>query len=236
MQTTQITQAAYATQPMLMQSRWIFTLRGAIAILLGLFALAMPGMTLLSLTVLFAVYAVLGGAVALAGAIRHRRTDRDWWALLLLGLVSIAAGVLATIYPVMTALVLVMLIGANALVSGVLDLVLAVRLRQHARGAWMLILSGLVSLVFGALVLIYPGAGALALIWMIAVYALATGVLYLILAFHGPRTARRLDAPAGAPRSTDLPAAAPAGVQRRSAERRFGDRRLAPLSRERPPP
>ncbi|MET0855629.1 MAG: DUF308 domain-containing protein, partial [Telluria sp.] len=109
--------------------------------------------------------------------------DDHWWVLLLAGIVSIGAGIIAMIHPMMTALVLVLLIGANALVTGVLDIVVAVRLRKKIRGEMLLVLSGIASIVFGAIVFLYPlGAGALALVWMVGIYAIFSGALMLGLA------------------------------------------------------
>lgn len=170
--------------PMLVRSWWILALRGALAVLFGILALTMPGITLLSLLALFAAYALLAGAVALAGAWRNRHGAHDWWVLLLLGAASIGAGLLAIAYPALTALVLVLIIGANALVTGALDIVLAVRLRQVIRDEWLLILSAVTSIAFGLLIIAYPGAGALALVWLIGAYALLTGMLYLALAWR----------------------------------------------------
>ncbi|MFM9433981.1 uncharacterized membrane protein HdeD (DUF308 family) [Janthinobacterium sp. CG_23.3] len=187
--------------PALMQSWWIAALRGAIAVCFGVFALAMPGVTLISLVAVFAVYAMLAGAVAVAGALRCRKQADDWWILLLSGVVSSVAGLLATLHPALTVLALVVVIGVNALVTGVLDIVLAVRLRKVIGGEWLLILGAATSLVFGLLILAYPGAGALALVWMIGACALLTGTLYLALAYRvyagrqpGPAASRSRDA------------------------------------------
>jgi uncharacterized membrane protein HdeD (DUF308 family) len=167
----------------LLNSWWTLALRGVIAIAFGVLALMLPGITLLSFVALFAAYAIFGGAVWAVGAIQNRKTDDHWWVLLLAGLVSIGAGIIALIHPTLTALVLVLLIGANALVTGVLDIVVAVRLRKKIRGEILLVLSGLASIVFGAIVFMYPlGAGALALLWIIGVYAIFIGAMMLALA------------------------------------------------------
>jgi uncharacterized membrane protein HdeD (DUF308 family) len=100
----------------------------------------------------------------------------------------------AIVYPGLTALVLVLMMGANALLTGVLDLAVAIRLRQAIRGKWLLILSGIASIVFGVWVFLFPGAGALALVWLISVHAIVTGVLLLALAFRVRAWARRMGA------------------------------------------
>ena len=169
---------------LLLQSWWMLALRGAIALLFGVLAFVWPGLTLLWLVALFAAYALVGGVASVIGAVRHRHSDDEWWLILLLGLVSIGAGVIAIVHPGLTALVLVLVIGANALVTGVLDIAVAIRLRKSMQGEWLLILSGIASVVFGVLVFLFPGAGALALVWLISVHALVTGVLLLALAFR----------------------------------------------------
>jgi len=164
------------------RSWWVLGLRGLAAILFGVLAFAWPGLTLLSLVALFAAFALVSGIASAIGAIRHRHAEDDWWVALLLGVVSIGAGGVALFNPALTALVLVLLIGANALVIGVLDILAAIRLRKAVPGEWMLALSGLASVVFGAIVFFFPGAGALALVWVVSVYAIVTGVLLLGLA------------------------------------------------------
>ena len=111
---------------LLLQSWWMLALRGAIALLFGVLALVWPGLTLLWLVALFAAYALLGGVVSIIGAVSNRQSDEAWWLILLLGLVSIGAGVSAIVYPGLTALVLVLVMGANALVTGVLDIATAI--------------------------------------------------------------------------------------------------------------
>ena len=169
---------------MLLRSWWVLALRGAIAIAFGILALVWPNLTLLVLVALFAAYALLGGVVSIAGAVKSRKDDSDWWLLLLLGLISVAAGVVAIVYPVLTALVLVLVMAANALFTGVLDIVAAVRLRKIILHEWMLVLSGAASIVFAVLVFLFPGAGALAMVWLISFYALLTGMLMLVLAYR----------------------------------------------------
>ena len=166
---------------LLSRARWILVLRGAIALAFGILALLWPG-SLLWFVMLFAVYSLSSGIVATAGAIRNRAADEKWWLILLLGLVNIAVGVYAIAYPGVTALVLVMIMGINALLTGILDIATAMRLRKTAGKERLLILSGIVSVMFGVMVLLFPGAGALALVWLISANALITGVLLLTLA------------------------------------------------------
>lgn len=184
----------------LMQSWWILALRGVFAILFGVLAFLWPGITLLTLVALFAAYALLGGVASIAGAVANRRRDEDWWMPLLIGLVGVGAAVISVMRPGLTALVFVLLVGAHALVTGVLDIAFAIRLRKLIHDEWLLILSGIASIVFGALVFLFPSTGALALIWLISLYAVLTGALMLGLSLrlrtHGiaseNRTERRI--------------------------------------------
>jgi uncharacterized membrane protein HdeD (DUF308 family) len=168
----------------LQQAWWVLAIRGVAALLFGILAIAWPDITLLVLVAFFAAYALITAVAYLSGAVKNRKTDKSWWLLLLLGLVAAAAGIIAIFHPLITALVLVLLMGANALVTGILDVVIAVRLRREMRNEWMLILAGIVSIMFGVLVFLFPGAGALALVWMVSFYAILTGVLLLTLAFR----------------------------------------------------
>jgi len=177
---------------LLAQSWWHLLLRGIAALLFGVLALAVPGATLLVLVAFFAAFALLSGAVSIAGAWRHRG-EQGWWLPFLLGLISVAAGVVAIIYPGVTVLALVVVMGVNAIFSGAIDIAMAIRLRREIRGEWLLALAGVVSIVFGVLVLALPAAGALAIVWLVAVYAIATGLLLITLgvrlrgrAPHGP--------------------------------------------------
>lgn len=183
----------------LLRNWWLLAARGAIAIVFGVLAIAWPAVTLLTLTALFAAFALLGGAVWIFAAIKYRKVDPHWWMAVLLGVVSLAVGVLATFNPAITLLTLILLMGANALVSGVLDIVIAVRIRKLIRGEWLLMLSGLASIVFGLIVLLFPlGAGAVLLATMLGVYALFTGVLLVCLAVR-VRTWSRANAARGSP-------------------------------------
>jgi uncharacterized membrane protein HdeD (DUF308 family) len=182
---------------LLARSWWMLAALGVIAMLFAVVVLVWPGLTLLWLVMLFAAYALFGGVMWIIAAFRHRKSDEDWWLVLLLGLASIGAGVIAILQPGISALVLVLVMGANALITGVLEIVAAIRLRKEIQGESFLILTGIVSIVFGILVFLFPGAGALALVWLISFYAAFTGALLLALAFRArswARTARQREA------------------------------------------
>lgn len=183
----------------LLRSWWLLALRGIIAILFGAAAILWPAITLITLAALFSAFALLAGAVWMFGAIRNRHGDQRWWLLLLLGAFSVGAGIIAALYPGLTTIALIVLVGANALVTGVLDIVVALRVRKHIKGELLLVLSGIASVVFGAIVLLFPmGAGALALAWLIGLYAVVTGTMLLALSLN-VRSWSRINAPRSSP-------------------------------------
>lgn len=180
----EITDTNESMDDLLSRSWWMLALRGVLALAFGILALIWPSLTLAALVALFAAYVLISGVVSILGAIKNRKADREWWLILILGLVSVAAGVISIMQPALTALVLVLMMGANALVTGVLDIAVAIRLRKTIEGEWLLIAAGIASIIFGILVFLFPGAGALALVWLISAHAIATGILLLGLAFR----------------------------------------------------
>jgi uncharacterized membrane protein HdeD (DUF308 family) len=166
---------------------WLLLVRGVGAVLFAVLALFWPGITLVALVYLFGAYAVVDGVFALWLGAVAARASRRWWPFLLEGLAGIAAGVLAFAAPGAMALALVYLIAGWAIVTGIAEIVAAVELRKAIENEWALGLAGVLSVVFGIVVAVQPGAGALALIWVIATYALLFGILLIVLAFrvHG---------------------------------------------------
>src|SRR5512135_3769825 len=156
---------------------WALVLRGLFAVLFGIMALAWPGITLGALVLLYGAYALADGVFAIAAVMAGRTGGRPWWSLLVEGLVGIAVGIMTFAWPGITALVLLYLIAAWAFVTGIFEIVAAIRLREEIRGEWLLALSGILSILFGLALVVYPGAGALAVIWVIGAYAIASGVL-----------------------------------------------------------
>jgi uncharacterized membrane protein HdeD (DUF308 family) len=178
-------------EQLLSRAWWVLALRGAIALLFGILALLWPGITLLVLVSLFAAFALLVGAVIVAGALRNRSMDRGWWLMIVLGVVSLAVGTIAVIQPGATLFALVLLMAFNAILTGALDIAVAIRLRKEIEHEWLLILTGALAVVFGVLVVMFPPAGALALAFFVSFYATATGILLLVLAFRARRWQRR---------------------------------------------
>jgi uncharacterized membrane protein HdeD (DUF308 family) len=152
-------------------------LRGVIAIAVGIIALSLPGITFGALVILFGVYALVDGIAALIAAYRSSRAQEHWGMLLLEGLAGLIAAAVTVVFPPLTALVLVYLIGAWALVTGILEIAAAIRLRRFIAGEWLLALSGIASIILGIVMLAVPLAGALAISVIIGIYALIFGVI-----------------------------------------------------------
>jgi uncharacterized membrane protein HdeD (DUF308 family) len=175
---------------------WAFALRGLAAVIYGILAFVWPGITLALVVLFWGAYALVDGVLTLPAGFRTAQDQR--WLLFLERIVGIAAGIVTFLLPGLTALVLVYIIGAWALVTGVLAMIAAIRLRRVIENEWWFVLSGIGSVLFGITLLIAPGAGALALIWLMALYAIVSGILLIGLAFklhgiqqqhHSPATA-----------------------------------------------
>jgi uncharacterized membrane protein HdeD (DUF308 family) len=171
---------------------WTFVLRGVLAVLFGILALILPGMALLTLVFLFGFYALADGVISIVAAFRRTDTrQQPWWALLIGGVISIIAGLLAFFIPGITALALLYIIAAWALVTGVIEIIASVRLRKQIEGEWLLALTGVLSIIFGVLLAVFPGSGALALVLFIGAYAIVIGVLLIVLGFKLRKWIRR---------------------------------------------
>lgn len=162
---------------------WLVLLRGIAGILFGILAFVWPGITLLSLVILYGAYALIDGLFAILAGIKGGGAEARWW-LILIGLLGVAAGLLTFFWPGITALVLTIFIGAWALIHGIFEIVGAIKIRKEIDNEWWLILSGAISVLFGLILLIRPGAGALALVWLIGAYAIIFGVLLVGFAFR----------------------------------------------------
>lgn len=160
---------------------WALALRGVVYVTFGLTALLWPGLTFGVLLTLFGIFALVDGVVTIVGGVRTGRKGEPWVALLLEGVVSAAVGVLVFVWPAMSALVLLYVIGAWALLTGILEVVAAVRLRREIEGEWLLVLGGILSIAFGVTVFLWPAGGALAIVWVLGAYAVLFGILLLAL-------------------------------------------------------
>lgn len=163
---------------------WVVALRGVVALIFGLVAIFRPAATLAALILLFGAYAIVNGVFAIVAAIANRHGEPHWVSLLVSGVLSIALGVLTFLVPGVTGIVLLYIIAAWAIVTGVSEIVTAIRLRAVITGEWLLVVAGVVSVLFGLLLVVFPGAGALAVTLWIGTYAIIFGILLIALAFR----------------------------------------------------
>lgn len=166
----------------LVQNWWLFTLRGILGIIFGLVALIFPGPTMLSLVIVFSAYMLVDGVVGIISAVRAIRKKDRWGLLLFEGLLNIAVGIVALLWPGLTVIAFVLLIAAWAIVSGALMTAAGFRLNVP-QGRWWLVLGGLLSLAYGALLVAVPLIGAIVLTWWMGAYALAFGVALVVFSF-----------------------------------------------------
>jgi uncharacterized membrane protein HdeD (DUF308 family) len=168
----------------LVRNWWVVLLRGVAGIIFGLITFLAPDISLTVLVIVFGAYALVDGVLAIVSAIRWRGEVDRWWVLLLEGLTGVAAGVVTFIWPGISALALVYVIAAWAVITGVLEIAAAIRLRKIITGEWLLALIGIASVALGIVLALFPGPGALALVIWIGAYALVTGALLVVLAFR----------------------------------------------------
>jgi uncharacterized membrane protein HdeD (DUF308 family) len=168
---------------LLRRNWWLLALRGLFAVLFGILAFAWPGLTLLTLIYLFGWYALINGILSFFLAAKAPKGYSRLASLILGGLISILAGLLTFFMPGITALGLLILIAAWAIVNGIMEIAAAIKLRKVITNEWLLILAGIASIIFGVLLFVQPGAGALVLVWWIGSFALVFGILLMILAF-----------------------------------------------------
>ncbi|MCC7272259.1 MAG: HdeD family acid-resistance protein [Alphaproteobacteria bacterium] len=169
---------------MLARSWWVFLLRGIAAIAFGVLAFLWPGLTLVTLVLLYGAFALMDGVLALVAAFTGAARPAPAWWLVVVGLLGIAAGAATFLWPGLTAVLLVLFIGAWALAHGIFAIIGAIQLRKEIDNEWTLILGGVLSVVFGGLVLFAPGTGALALVWAIAAYSVVLGILLVGLSLR----------------------------------------------------
>ena len=163
---------------------WLLALRGLVAVLFGVLAFVWPRATLITLVWLFGAFALVNGLLSLILAAKAPKGYPRIGSLILGGLLGILAGLLTFVMPGITALGLLMLIAAWAIVTGIMEVVAAIRLRKIIANEWLLILAGIASVAFGVILFLQPAAGALALIWWIGAWALIFGILLIVLAFR----------------------------------------------------
>jgi uncharacterized membrane protein HdeD (DUF308 family) len=175
---------------LLAQNWWAFAVRGVLGIIFGLIALLLPGVTMLSLVLVFAAYAFVDGVFAIIAAAKAARQHQRWGLLVLEGLVNIATAAIALLWPGITVVAFVFLVGTWAIITGGLMLSAALRL-DIDYGRWWLAIGGIASVIYGALLIFAPLVGALVLTWWLGAYAIVFGVALIALAFK--MRARRHD-------------------------------------------
>jgi len=163
---------------------WVLLLRGLGAIALGALIIWWPGVTLLTLVILWGVFALVDGLAGIMLGIRGEADGTMWWTMMLLGVLGVGAAITAFIWPGMTAVILLWIIAWTAIIRGVLEIAAAIRLRKHIDNEWLLAISGLLSVVAGFFVLRNPAAGALAITFVIGGYMILLGIVAVVLSFR----------------------------------------------------
>jgi len=177
---------------MLSRGWWLVVLRAVAAIAFGVLTWVVPGISLASLVLVFGAFSMADGILRIWAAFSGSGDSESRWVLGLAGLIGIGIGVVTMIAPDVTALALIFYIAAWAMATGALEIMAAIRLRKVINDEWLLALAGLASVAFGIIILLRPGAGALALLWLIGSYAIVFGVLLLVFAFKARTFVHRL--------------------------------------------
>ncbi len=163
---------------------WIVGLRGLFSLMVGIISFLVPTATIFALVILFATYALLDGIFCLVALMRGSRRRGPWWMLTLEGVLGIGAAVITVLWPEITALALIFVIASWAIVTGVIEIIAAVRLRKQIESEWLLAAAGVLSILMGVVLAAWPGPGAVAIAFIIGAYALAFGALLIALAFR----------------------------------------------------
>jgi len=163
---------------------WVFALRGLFAIIFGVLALVLPEITLISLVLMFGVFALLDGILDLVVGFATTSTNKRWWAKILEGLLGIGVALLTFIWPNITAIVLLYFIAAWSVIMGFMEIIAGIQIRKEIEDEWRMILSGAISVLFGIVLFIYPGASAISMVWLIGIFTVFFGVLLISLGFR----------------------------------------------------
>jgi uncharacterized membrane protein HdeD (DUF308 family) len=163
---------------------WLVVLRGALAVIFGVLAIMWPVHTLAALIILFGAYSLVDGVFAFFSALRFGVHSERWWPLIFEAVIGIAAGVLVLGWPSLAALSFAIVFAAWALVTGVFEIIAALRLHRLDGRFWWLILAAVLSLAVGVYFVVWPGAGLIAFVWVIGIYALLFGIAMLIMGFR----------------------------------------------------
>ena len=170
----------------------LLLLRGVAAIAFGVLTWVRPAISLAALVIVFGAYAIIDGVIAVSTAIASRKYEQYWWVLLLAGLVGIGVGYITFTTPDLTALALLFYIAFWAIARGMLEIMVGIWVRKEIEGEWRVILAGIASVLFGIFLIARPGAGALTVLWLIALYAIVVGILLVVSAFKVRAARERL--------------------------------------------
>jgi len=170
---------------------WSFVFRGIIAVLFGLAAILLPGITLDILVLLVGAFFFVDGLMSIVSSFGSMNNEERWWLSLLEGLAGVLIGVITFLWPGVTLVAVVLMIAAWALITGFFEIMAAIRLRRVISGEWFLAGSGMISILFGLVLLVNPGVGAVALVWILGIYAVFFGILLLFLGFKLKRVLQR---------------------------------------------
>ncbi|NUW36445.1 HdeD family acid-resistance protein [Nonomuraea sp. SMC257] len=161
---------------------WLILIRGIVAIIFGILALIWPAITLLVLVIFFGAYALVNGIFSIVAGIRHGSGSRAW--LIISGVLGVLAGIVAFVWPGITSLALLYVVAFWAIFSGVSEIVAGIQMRKVIENEWMLIIGGVLSVIFGILLLIWPGAGLVTLVWLVGIFAIIYGITMVVLSFR----------------------------------------------------
>jgi len=170
-------------QQLLNNYRNMFLFRGIAAIVFGVLTLVWPKLTILALVVLFGIFAIISGIAVVAAALQNRE-EHGWGVFLFEGILWLLVGVVALIWPGVTALSFLYLLAAWAVITGILELVAPLSFPMSGGRGVLMVLSGVISIVFGILIAVQPAAGLLAVVWLIGIYAIVFGILHLVAYFE----------------------------------------------------
>jgi uncharacterized membrane protein HdeD (DUF308 family) len=172
---------------------WVLLLRGICAIFIGMLACGWPLLTLVVLVYLYGAFLLLDGITAIMLGLNSRTQQESWWAMVLLGILGVIAAIVAVSWPEITLALFAAIIAATAIVRGILEITAAIRLRKVIEGEWLLGLAGASSILFGILVLAWPGAALVTVAWIIGVTIIAIGIFCVALSFRLRSLGQRLD-------------------------------------------
>ncbi|HVM70931.1 MAG TPA: HdeD family acid-resistance protein [Anaerolineales bacterium] len=172
---------------------WVLALRGVVAVLFGVAAIIWPVIALQVFVLLFGAFALADGLLSIVISLVIRREVSHWWVWLLEGLAGIVTGVLVFLWPAITTAVLIALIAVWGLVTGIIEIAAAIHLRKIIAGEWMLMLDGILSILLGAFLVIFPLIGVQVLVYLIGIYAIVFGILLIVLAFQIRKLGKTLE-------------------------------------------